>query len=254
VIRRKSSEEIERIRASCQIVYHVQKALAEQLQPGVTTLQLDKLAEQVVRDHGAVPAFKGYRDFPATICASPNAQVVHGIPDDTPLREGDIISIDVGAHLDGYFGDGAFTAGVGEIDPGTQHLIDVTRTCLELAIDQARPDRHLTDISHAVQAHAEKWKMSIIRQFGGHGIGRSLHEEPHINNYGPPGQGPRLRTGFVFAIEPILSLGSPDLEIGDDGWTTTTTDGLPAAHCEHTVAITENGPDILTLPPGAELP
>jgi len=254
VIRKKSSEEIERIRASCQIVYHVQKALAERIQPGVTTLQLDELAEQVVRDHGAVPAFKGYRDFPATICASPNDQVVHGIPDDTPLQEGDIISIDVGARLDGYYGDGAFTIGVGQIDPKTRQLIDVTRTCLELAIDQARPDRRLSDISHAVQAHAEEWEMSIIRQFGGHGIGRSLHEEPHINNYGPPGQGPRLRTGFVFAIEPILSLGSPDLAIGDDGWTTTTSDGLAAAHCEHTVAITENGPDILTLPPGAELP
>ena len=251
VIRRKLPEEIARIRASCQIVYQVQQLLIPRIQPGATTRQLDDLAEQVIRDHGALPAFKGYHGYPATICASVNEQVVHGIPDGTVLRDGDIISIDVGVRLGGYYGDGAFTLGVGQIGDPSRRLIEATRVCLEQAIDATRVGNRLSDISHAVQAHAESQSMSVIRQFGGHGIGRALHEEPHINNYGPPGRGPRLRAGFVFAIEPILSLGGPELEIDADGWTTTTCDRSQAAHCEHTVAITEDGPQILTLPADA---
>ena len=248
MIRKKRPEEIARIRASGQIVYQVQQLLLPRIQPGVTTRELNALAEQVIRDQGALPAFKGYHGFPATICASVNEQVVHGIPDGTVLRDGDIISIDVGVRLDGYYGDGAFTLGVGRIGDPSRRLIDATRVCLEQAIDATRVGNRLSDISHAVQAHAESQGMSVIRQFGGHGIGRALHEEPHINNYGPPGRGPRLRAGFVFAIEPILSLGGPELEIDADGWTTTTCDKSHAAHCEHTVAITEDGPQILTLP------
>lgn len=248
MISRRSPAEIERIRASCQIVFLVQQALKERIAPGVTPHQLDALAEEIIRDHQARPAFKGYNGFPATICASVNDQIVHGIPDGTSLREGDIISVDVGVQLNGYYGDAAFTVGLGPIDPPTRHLIGTTRTCLELAIDQARAGNRLSDISHAIQTHAEAEGMSIVRQFGGHGIGRALHEDPHINNYGPPNKGPRLRSGFVLAIEPILSLGDPELLVGDDGWTTRTRDGQPAAHSEHTVAITENGPRVLTLP------
>ena len=248
MIPRRTPAEIERIRASCQIVFLVQQALEERIAPGVTPRQLDALAEEIIRSHQAQPAFKGYNGFPATICTSVNDHIVHGIPDGTPLQEGDIISVDVGAQLNGYYGDAAFTVGVGRIDPRARHLIETTRTCLERAIDQARAGNRLSDISHAVQTHAEEEGMSVIRKFGGHGIGRALHEEPHINNYGPPGKGPRLRSGFVLAIEPILSLGDPELLVGDDGWTTTTCDGQPAAHSEHTVAITANGPRILTLP------
>jgi len=248
LIRRKSPGEIERIRASCQIVYRVQQALEQRLEPGVTSLELDTLAEEIICAHGGVPAFKGYRGFSSSICASVNAQIVHGIPDAVPLREGDIISVDVGVRFDGYYGDAAFTAGVGRVDARAQHLIDVTRECLERGISQARPDNRLSDISHAIQTWAESQGLSVVRQFGGHGIGRSLHEEPHIDNYGSPGTGPRLRPGFVFAIEPILSLGVAEVLVGEDGWTTTTRDGEPAAHCEHTIAVTQDGPDILTLP------
>ncbi|MEW6750160.1 MAG: type I methionyl aminopeptidase [Candidatus Latescibacterota bacterium] len=247
-MRRKTAEEIDRIRASCQVVCQVQQALAERVRPGVTTLELDALAEEVIRGHAAFPAFKGYRGFPAAICASVNEEVVHGIPGRRRLREGDIISVDVGVRLDGFYGDGAFTMGVGDIDLLAQHLIRVTQACLDRAVDQARPGRRLSDISHAVQAHAEACGVSVVRQFGGHGIGRALHEDPHINNYGAPGHGPRLCPGLVFALEPILSLGAGQIEVRQDGWTTVTQDRLPAAHCEHTVAITSAGPQILTLP------
>lgn len=254
MIARRTSDEIEGIRASCHIVYHVQRALAEHIRPVATTRQLDQLAEQVIRDHGAEPAFKGYHGYPATICASVNEQVVHGIPDGTVLDEGDIISVDVGALRGGFYGDGAFTMGLGAVVPELGHLIAVTRQCLDRAIEQARDGGRLSDISHAVESCALSGGMAVVRQFGGHGIGRALHEQPHINNYGPPGRGPRLRSGYVLAIEPILSLGEPDLETAVDGWTTTTRDGTAAAHCEHTVAVTEDGPDILTLPPGGVLP
>lgn len=248
----KTPDEIEQIRASSQVVYHVQSAVSERIRPGTTTRELDALAEQVIRDHGAAPAFKGYRGFPASICASVNEEVVHGIPGGRALREGDIISVDVGVWLDGFYGDGAFTVGVGPVNGRCQHLIEATRGCLERAIDQARPGRRLSDISHAIEAYAHTQHVAVVRQFGGHGIGRALHEEPHINNYGAPGRGMRLVPGLVFAIEPILCLGTAEIEVRDDGWTTVTQDGGPAAHWEHTVAITADGPQILTLPAAAQ--
>ena len=249
VIARRSLDEIERIRASCRIVYLVQQALEQAVGPGVTTLELDRMAEDLICDHGAVPAFKGYHGFPASICASVNAETVHGFPRQDPLREGDVLTIDVGVRLDGYFGDGAFTVGLEPLSKEQGHLLRETRRCLDLGIAQAQPQGRLSDISHAIQVHAEAQELAVIRQFGGHGIGRALHEEPHIHNYGPPGKGPRLKTGFVLAIEPILSLGSDEVDTGADGWTTTTKDLAPSAHFEHTVALTEAGPEILTLPP-----
>ncbi len=247
MIRSKTAEEISRIRAACAIVHRVQQELKPLLVPGSTTRSLDSVAESVIRGHQATPAFKGYRGFPATICASVNAQIVHGVPDDRKLQAGDIVSIDVGVRLNGYYGDGAFTAAVGPVSAEAQRLIDVTRSCLDLAIQQARPGNRLSDISHTVETQATAARLSVVRQFGGHGIGRELHEPPHINNYGPPGRGPRLQAGFVLAIEPILSLGRPEMRTGTDGWTTTTADGLPAAHFEHTIAITHGTAEILTL-------
>ena len=248
MIARRTPREIELIRCSCQIVFLVQQALEKVIGPGISTLELDALAEETIRAHNAIPAFKGYRGFPATICASINAATVHGIPDGTRLREGDIISVDVGVLLDEYYGDGAFTMGIGQIGDELQHLLDTTRACLDLGIQQARANNRVSDISHAVQTHAEAGKLAVIREFGGHGIGRSLHEDPHILNYGPPGKGPRLRPGHVLAIEPILCSGKGKVILGADQWTTTTSDGSPAAHFEHTIAITEEGPKILTLP------
>ena len=248
MIRRKKTSEIERISASCQIVFAIQQKLEALIAPGISPLELDRNAEAEIRARGAVPAFKGYHGFPHSICASVNASVVHGFPDDTPLAEGDIISIDVGARLDGYYGDGAFTVGVGAISAQAQRLLAGTLACLDLGIAQAQPDGRLSDISNAIQNHADAQGLGIIREYGGHGIGRSLHESPHINNYGPPGKGPRLKPGHVFCIEPILCLGDPQADHLDDGWTTLTRDRSLAAHSEHTIAITEDGPQILTLP------
>ena len=225
----------------------VQAVLESAAAPGVTTGALDKLAEETILDFGGSPAFKGYHGFPASICASPNSEAVHGFPNDTPLVEGDILGVDVGVLLEGYYGDGAFTMGIGEISPDRQRLLDTTRAALFDGIEQARVSNRLTDISHAVESRALSGGLSVVRNFGGHGVGRALHEDPHVPNYGSPGKGPRLKAGYVLAIEPILSLGGPDLETAEDGWTTTTTDGSPVAHFEHTVAITDEGPDILTL-------
>ena len=248
MIRRKKSSEIERIAASCRIVFAVQQKLEALIEPGISTLELDQIAEAEIHSLGAIPAFKGYHGFPYSICASVNASIVHGFPNEIPLREGDIVSIDVGARLDNYYGDGAFTVGVGSISAEAQQLIDGTLACLEFGIDQARSDRRLSDISHAIESHAEARSLTIIREYGGHGIGRDLHEAPHINNYGPPGKGPKLKPGHVFCIEPILCLGNPEIDHLDDGWTTLTRDRSLAAHSEHTIAITEEGPQILTLP------
>ena len=249
LIGRKKSSEIERIAASCEIVFAVQQKLEALIAPGVNTLELDQVAEVEIRALGAVPAFKGYHGFPYSICTSVNAAIVHGFPDDTPLQEGDIVSIDVGACLDGYYGDGAFTVAVGTVSAQAQHLIHATLDCLAQGIDRARPGGRLSDISHAIQCRAESQGLSVVREYGGHGIGRELHESPHIDNYGPPGKGPRLKPGHVFCIEPILCLGNPQIDHLDD-WTTFTSDRSLAAHAEHTVAITEAGPRILTLPAG----
>lgn len=242
----RTSREIELIRASCQVVSRVQGALERAVVPGVTTLELDRLAEETIRDCGGVPAFKGYRGFPASICASVNEQAVHGFPGPSPLEEGDIVSIDVGVLMSGYYGDGAFTAGVGQISTELQRLLDATRDALRAGIERARVRGRISDISNAVQLRVESEGFSVIREFSGHGVGRSLHEDPHVPNHGAAGKGPRLRRGYVLAIEPIVSMGGPDLEVAEDGWTTTTRDHAPVAHFEHTVAITEDGPDILT--------
>lgn len=248
-IYRKKPAEVERIRASCQLVFAVQQALRAAIAPGVSTLELDGLAEGIIRARGGRPAFKGYHGFPASICASVNEEVVHGFPNRRFLRQGDLLSVDVGVELEGYYGDGAFTCAVGSPSGPARHLLDTTRACLEAGIGQSRPNGHLSDISHAVQTCAEAaGGVAVVRRYGGHGIGRALHEDPHLSNYGPPGRGPRLQPGLVLAIEPILSLGAPEVEVAEDGWTTRTRDGSLAAHFEHTVAITEEGPWVLTLP------
>lgn len=244
----RTPEEIEKIRASCRIVFLVQEALVAAARPGVSTLELERLAEETIRNHGASPAFKGYHGFPSSICASVNDEAVHGFPRPEPLHAGDILSVDVGVELDGYFGDGAFTLGVGTITSGEQHLLDTTRAALDDGISKARACGRLSDISHAIQSRAEANGMSVVREFGGHGIGQALHEAPHIPNYGSPGRGPKLKPGLVVAIEPILSMGKPDVVVAEDGWTTSTCDGTSVAHFEHTVAITADGPDVLTLP------
>ena len=249
MIHRKTMEQIEHIRTCGQIVFAVQKKLEALVEPGVTTIHLDAVAEAAIRETGARPAFKGYHGFPASICASVNASIVHGFPTDEPLSEGDIVSIDVGVELGGYFGDGAFTVGVGAISGDASDLIAVTHRCLELGIEHMRVDGRIGDISHAIQTHAEAAGYSIVREYGGHGIGRELHESPHINNYGQAGKGPRLKVGHVFCIEPIISMKSPEIEHADDGWTVYTRDRSLTAHSEHTVALTEEGPQILTLPP-----
>jgi methionyl aminopeptidase len=246
VIQRRTDRELDQLRRAGRVVAAVRRAVLAATAPGRTTRDLDAVAEQVIREHGATPAFKGYRGYPATICASVNEQVVHGIPDDIALAEGDVVSIDVGAQLGGYFGDAAFTVALGTVPTAARNLIEVTEECLRRAIALARPGNRLSDISHAVESCAVAGGLSVVRQFGGHGIGRSLHEEPHINNYGPPGKGPLLQPGFVLAIEPILCLGNPDLLIADDGWTASTADGSLAAHAEHTVAVTADGPLVLT--------
>ncbi len=247
LIHRKKSSEIEYIAASCEIVFAVQQKLEALIAPGISTLELDQVAEAEIRALGAVPAFKGYHGFPHSICTSVNAAIVHGFPDETPLQEGDIVSIDVGAYLDGYYGDGAFTVAVGAISAQAQHLINGTLACLARGIDQARAGRRLSDISYAIQCQAESQGLAVVREYGGHGIGRELHESPYIGNYGPPGKGPLLTPGHVLCIEPILCLGDPQIDHLDD-WTTLTSDRSLAAHAEHTVAITEEGPRILTLP------
>lgn len=247
LIHRKKSSEIEHIAASCQIVFAVQQKLEALIAPGVSTLELDQVAEAEIRSLGGVPAFKGYHGFPYSICTSVNAAIVHGFPDKTPLQEGDIVSIDVGACLDGYYGDGAFTVAVGAISAQAQHLIKGTLECLAQGIDRARPGGRLSDISHAIECHAESQGLAVVREYGGHGIGRDLHESPYIGNYGSPGKGPRLKPGHVLCIEPILCLGNPEINHLDD-WTPFTSDHSLAAHAEHTVAIAEDGPRILTLP------
>jgi methionyl aminopeptidase len=247
LIFRKSLDQIDRIRDSCRIVYQVQQKLKKLVEPGICTLELDAVAERTIRAAGALPAFKGYNGFPASICASNNESIVHGFPCKVPLSTGDILSIDVGVKLNGYFGDGAFTLGVGDLDKDRKRFVETTQECLVLGIKEMMPDGHLGNISHAIQTHAETCGFSVIREYGGHGIGKKLHEAPHINNYGIAKKGPRLKVGYVFCIEPILGMGEAEIKHGDDDWNVFTKDRLPAAHFEHTVAINENGPEILTL-------
>lgn len=228
------------------MVAEILALLSEKVAPGVTTGELDELAEQECRQRKAKPAFKGYGGFPFSICASPNEKIVHGFPDKQPLREGDILSIDFGVIHDGFHGDAAVTLPVGRIDAEKARLLQVTEHSLQLAIAACRVGGWLGDVSHAVQSYVETQGFSVVREFVGHGIGQKLHEAPQVPNFGRPGQGPRLKEGMVLAIEPMINAGQPEVMILSDGWTAVTVDSRPSAHFEHTVAITSDGPEILT--------
>ena len=234
------------MRAAGQLVGRVLQQLRGMVAPGITTLDVDRAAEKMIRDAGAYPTFKGYNGFPFSICASVNEQVVHGFPSEYELKEGDIFSIDVGATLDGFVGDTATTVGVGQVSDDRLRLMRVTEESLQLAIEQCRAGNHLGDIGFAVQSHAEAHGYSIVRDYVGHGIGRKMHEDPQIPNYGKPGKGPKIKAGYVFALEPMVNMGSLHTRTLKDGWTVVTVDGQPSAHFEHTVAITEEGPEVLT--------
>ncbi len=246
MIIRKSEQEIERMARAGAVVAEVLALLGERARPGVTTEELDALADDFIRSQGGQPTFKGYRGYPASICASPNDMVVHGIPGPYALREGDVLSVDVGVTLDGFVADSAYTFPVGEISPDAERLLDGCRAALAAGIEQCRAGNHLSDISHAIQAATEEEGFSVVRSLVGHGVGRAMHEEPQIPNYGEPGRGPVLSSGMTFAIEPMINAGGEDVEVHDDGWSISTADGSLSAHFEHTVAITEDEPRILT--------
>lgn len=243
----KSKRELEKMRAAGQLVGQVRNAVREMVEPGITTIELDRAAEKMIRDAGALPTFKGYNGFPFSICASVNEQIVHGFPSNYELKEGDIFSIDCGVTLEGFVGDTATTIPVGKVSEDRLKLMRVTEECLERAIRQCLPGNHLGDIGWAVQEHAEANGYSIVRDYVGHGIGRRMHEDPQIPNYGRPGLGPKIKSGYVFAIEPMVNLGSHHTKVLADGWTVVTVDGQPSAHFEHTIAITDEGPEVLTL-------
>jgi len=244
----RSAAEIRRLREVNQLVGHVLEQLREAVVPGMTTEDLDARAEREIRAGGAVPAFKGYRGYPATICASVNEQVVHGIPSPkTVLNEGDIISVDLGAKMGGFFGDSAVTVGVGRIDPKAADLLRVTEESLWKAIEAVRPGARISDIGHAVQSHVENAGFSVVREFVGHGIGARLHEEPQVPNFGRPGQREKLVEGMVLALEPMVNVGDAAVKVLPDGWTAVTRDSSLSAHFEHTVVVTGEGCEILTL-------
>ena len=245
----RSSEELAKLRAANQLVARILDELRRLVVPGATTAGIDAEAERLVVEAGAQPAFKGYRGFPATICASRNHEVVHGIPSAEPLVEGDILSIDMGVKLGGFYGDSAVTVPVGAVSVETQRLLDVTEASLYKGIDAVRPGARVSDIGHAVQAYVEAQGFTVVREFVGHGIGTRLHEEPQIPNYGPAGRGPRLAEGMVLAIEPMVNAGRAAVRVLSDGWTAITVDGSLSAHFEHTGAVTAEGAEILTLRP-----
>jgi len=234
------------MRRSGRMVAEVLRLLRDKVRPGVTTHELDQFAEKQCKKWKAKPAFKGYGGFPFTICSSPNEQIVHGFANHDPLCEGDIISIDFGLIIDDFYGDSAVTIPVGKVDAETSRLLRVTQESLECGIAAAQPGGYLSDISNAVQTRVEKDDFSVVRDFVGHGIGRQLHEDPQVPNYGVAGRGPRLKVGMTIAIEPMVNAGLPGVRILEDGWTAVTVDGKRSAHFEHTIAITENGPEILT--------
>ena len=243
----KSEREIEQLKRSNVMVAEVFEKLRGMIQPGITTKELDQVAEEYILLKGARPAFKGYRGFPATLCISINDEVVHGIPGQRRLKEGDIVSLDVGVNYLGYFGDAAITFPVGEVDPEAKRLLDVTEKALYIGIEKAKVGNRLFDISYAIQSWVESHGFSVVRDFVGHGIGRELHEEPQIPNFGMPHQGPRLGKGMVFALEPMVNEGTYEVKVLSDGWTVVTADGKRSAHFEHTIAITENGAEILSV-------
>jgi methionyl aminopeptidase len=244
----KSKREIEKMRAAGALVGLVLARLRRMVEPGISTIEIDQSAERMIRDAGALPTFKGYNGFPFSICASVNEQVVHGFPSAYVLKEGDIFSIDCGVTLEGFVGDTATTVPVGKVDEARLKLIRVTEECLERAIVQCRAGNHLGDIGWAVQEYAEGHGYSVVRDYVGHGIGRQMHEDPQIPNYGKPGLGPKIKIGYVFAVEPMVNMGGHFTKVLADGWTVVTLDGQPSAHAEHTIAITEEGPEVLTKP------
>jgi methionyl aminopeptidase len=246
LIIRKSAAEIEAMARAGELVHETLQLVAEHLEAGVSMLELDRIAEEHIRAHGGVPTSKGYKGFPAALCISPNSMVVHGIPTEYQAQEGDLISVDLGVTLNGLVADSAVTLGVGEIAPEAQRLLDVCQEALAAGIDQARPGNHLSDVSHAVQVVVEDGGFSVVRSLVGHGVGRSYHEDPQIPNYGPPGRGPLLQTGMTLAIEPMITAGSPDVYVHDDDWSISSVDSSLAAHFEHTVAVTADGPRVLT--------
>jgi methionyl aminopeptidase len=247
MIIRKSAHEIDRMRRAGRLVGHTLTVVSEAAKAGVSLLELDALAERTIRDAGAIPSFLGYHGFPATLCLSPNDVVVHGIPNRRVLKEGDILSIDCGAIVEGYHGDAAVTVPVGEVDEAAMRLIATTERAMWAGIAQVRAGNRLSDIGHAVEQVAAIPGYGVVREYVGHGIGTAMHEEPQVPNYGRPGRGLRLDVGLVLAIEPMLNQGAPETEVLDDGWTVVTRDGSRSAHFEHTVAITPAGPEVLTL-------
>jgi methionyl aminopeptidase len=247
----KSPSEIEKIRQSNVIVAEILDVLRQKVEPGTDTLTLDKVSEELALARKAKPAFKGYRGYPYSLCASVNQQVVHGFPTRRALEEGDILSMDFGVLYHGYYGDAAITVPVGKVSEVAQRLMETTEAALFAGIEQAAPGKRLSDISHAIQSRVESAGFSVVRKFVGHGIGKALHEDPQIPNYGQPGMGVRLKPGMVFAIEPMVNAGGFDVETLEDGWTTVTKDGSLSAHFEHTVAITEDGPVILSTTNGS---
>jgi len=246
VIIRKSTEEIEGMARAGELVAETIAVLGEHIQPGITTGELDRIAEDFIREHGGVPTSKGYRGFPAATCISPNSMVVHGIPGAHRVEEGDLISVDVGITLGGLVADSAYTYGVGEVDDEAARLLEVGKQGLEAGIEQARAGNRVGDISHAIQEVVEAAGFSVVRSLVGHGVGRSYHEEPQIPNFGEAGRGPLLQTGMTLAIEPMITAGGPDVYLHDDEWSISTTDGSMAAHFEHTVAVLDGPPRVLT--------
>lgn len=242
----KTREEIELMREAALSVSRTLGILAKEIKPGVTSLYLDRLAEEYIRDNGGEPAFKGLYGFPNTLCMSLNEAVVHGIPNDKPFKDGDIISVDCGVKKNGFYGDHAYTFAVGEVKPEVQKLLDVTKECLYLGIEQFKNGNRIGDISYAIQSHAEKNGYGVVRELVGHGLGKKMHEDPEVPNYGKRGDGPKLRDGMVIAIEPMINMGKKNIRQLPDGWTILTADGLPSAHFEHDVALVDGKPDILS--------
>ncbi len=243
----RSQQEVDKLRKSSKLVAETVQHLIPMIEPGVSTADLDRAAETYIRQHGGIPAFQGYRGFPATLCTSINEEVVHGIPSKKrKLQSGDIIGVDCGAIVEGYYGDHAITFAVGDVSEEEQALLDTTREALEVGVAQAKVGNRLSDISHTIQKYAEERGYSVVKAFVGHGIGTELHEEPQVPNFGPPGRGPRLREGMVLALEPMLNVGTADVQILSDNWTVVTVDGKLSAHFEHTVAVAEHGGIVLS--------
>jgi methionyl aminopeptidase len=249
MITRKTTDQIALMRRAGKVVAEMHEKCIEAAQPGATTLDVDAVAREVIDRRGARSNFLGYHGFPAVVCTSPNDVIVHGIPSaDVVLKDGDILSIDCGAIIEGWHADAAVTVPIGEIDEESQRLIDVTRESLEAAIEQVMEGKRLGDVGAAVEGRAEAAGFSVVREYVGHGIGTAMHEEPQVPNYGPAGRGMKLKEGLVLAIEPMVNAGGPETEVLEDGWTVITRDGRRSAHFEHTIAVTHNGPEVLTLP------